>query len=617
MLRTFLFLSLVLLTTAAAPADAQDKKGDPGAEVGRFRPKRFTGTLAPYDLNKEYTENKEKRDAGKPWEFSYILVKEFNDESYPGVEFRWHETSDTFDHIGIREKDKDTVQTVFLGWWSSKNDVQNWGFFHGELERTTRADRFAIIPKAEVAVAIKKSLLDRKLIGGEKDITDVFRYRERMFETDLKDTKITFRTAKYGPVVYGVSVGGKLSLFTEAGREAADGSVALIDIQDKNAIRKGEPGAELVRFRPKRFAGPLTPYDLNKEYTENKKKSDARLFSIYTYFIVKEFNDHYYPGVEFSWHNAGEYFYHVGVREERDTVRTVFLSWVSLSGVHWGFSHGELERTTRADRFAIIPKAEVAAAIKKSLLDRKLIGGEKDITDVFRFRAQKFETDLKFSGIKFPKVEFGPVKYGVSVGGRVYLFTEAGEEADRSVALIDVQAPDESAAGWERSRPKRFTGKLEPYDQNKDFIVKGFNDHYYPGVKFRWHVTSDTRDYIGIREKDKDTVQEVHLGWSSLSEGLLWVIYHGELERTTRADRFAIIPKAEVAAAIKKSLLDRKLIGGEKDITDVFRYRSRKIETDSKNFGIKFPKVEFGPIKYGVSVGEEVYLFTETGEPTK
>ena len=254
---------------------------------------------------------------------------------------------------------------------------------------------------------------------------------------------------------------------------------------------------------------------------------------------------------------------------------------------------------------------------------------------MFRYRAQKFETDLKFSGIKFPKAEFEPIKYGVSVGGRVHLFTEAGQEADRSVALIDVQAPDESAEGWERSRPKRFTGKLEPYDLNKEyrenkeksdagktssamyFIVKGFNDHYYPGVKFRWHETRDTHDHIGVREKDKDTVQEVLLGWSSLSEGLLWVVYHGELERTTRADRFAIIPKAEVTAAIKKSLLDRKLIGGEKDVTDVFRYRAQKFETDSKDIGIKFPEVEFGPVRYGVSVGEEVYLFTETGQPTK
>ena len=185
-----------------------------------------------------------------------------------------------------------------------------------------------------------------------------------------------------------------------------------------------------MRFRPKRFARPLKPYDLNKEYRENKKKQDAGKFSIYTYFIVKEFNDRYYPEVEFSWHTAGNVFHHVGVREERDTVRTVFLRWgrLILNDVQtWGFDHGELERTTRADRFAIIPKAEVTAAIKKSLLDRKLIGGEKDVTDVFRYRAQKFETDSKDIGIKFPEVEFGPVRYGVSVGEEVYLFTETGQ----------------------------------------------------------------------------------------------------------------------------------------------------------------------------------------------
>ena len=216
MLRPFLLCPVLLITAAAAPADAQDKKGDPGAELVRFRPKRFTGPLTPYDLNKEYRENKKKDEEGKAHSYTSFIVKGFADRYYPKAEFRWHVTSDAFRHVGVREKDKDTVQTVFLG-WGSLSEGLTWGFTHGELERTTRADRFAIIPTAEVAAAIKKSLLDRKLISGEKDVTDVFRYRKKTYQTDSKDIGIKFPKVEFGPVKYGVSVGDKVYLFTETG----------------------------------------------------------------------------------------------------------------------------------------------------------------------------------------------------------------------------------------------------------------------------------------------------------------------------------------------------------------------------------------------------------------
>src|SRR5262249_16926062 len=83
------------------------------------------------------------------------------------------------------------------------------------------------------------------------------------------------------------------------------------------------------------------------------------------------------------------------------------------------------------------------------------------------------------------------------------------------------------------------------------------------------------------------------------------------------ADRFAIITDAEVANKIKKSLLEKKLLGNLKDATDVFSYRTRSFSTGQKTSGVRFPNKDFGETKYGVSVGDKVYFFTAKGEETK
>jgi hypothetical protein len=192
--------------------------------------------------------------------------------------------------------------------------------------------------------------------------------------------------------------------------------------------KKEAPGAERATFSPKGFTGKLTAYNLDMVFQENKKKAEAGKPHSYTSFLVKEFSERYYPKAKFRWHRAGRG--HVGIRKKDDnTVQEVFLSWVNLSdGSEWGFFNGELERTTKADRFAIIADAEVAKAIKKSLLGRKLVGDPKDADDVFSYRTRSFSTAQKTSGLKFPDKELGEVKYGVSVGDKVYFFTARGEE---------------------------------------------------------------------------------------------------------------------------------------------------------------------------------------------
>ena len=212
-------LSSPLIMVAASLTVAQETKDTPGTEPVQFRPKAFTGKLTPYDLEKVFQENKKKKEQGKALSYSSFIVKEFSDRYYPMAKFKWHRTSGSFRNVGIRKKANNTVQEVFLSWWSQSDSLQ-WGFFHGELERTTKANRFAVIADAEVGRKIKNSLLDRKLIGDPKDATDVFSYRTKSFTTESKTSSLKFPNKAFGETRYGVSVGEKVYFFTSKGEES-------------------------------------------------------------------------------------------------------------------------------------------------------------------------------------------------------------------------------------------------------------------------------------------------------------------------------------------------------------------------------------------------------------
>lgn len=191
-------------------------------------------------------------------------------------------------------------------------------------------------------------------------------------------------------------------------------------------------GEEEVRWRPDGFTDVLTPYDLEEEFNENKKKEQEGKAHMYTSFLVKEFAEHYYPKAEFQWHRAaGAWARHVGIwNKDEHTVQEVFLHWQSYSdGLEWGFYNGELERTTQADRFAIIADAEVASKIKQDLLNKKVIGDLKDVKDVFSYRTRSFMTESKTSGLKFPDKDFGETKYGVSIGDKLHFYDAMGQNA--------------------------------------------------------------------------------------------------------------------------------------------------------------------------------------------
>jgi hypothetical protein len=217
-IKSLLLSSVTLIIVAATPIAAQDQKDPPGTDRVQFRPKGFTDKLTPYDLEEVFQENKKKAEAGKAHNYSSFLVKEFSGHYYPKAEFQWHRVGGTSSNVGIRKKDENTVQEVFLR-WTSLSDGLEWGFFNGELERTTKTDRFAIIADAEVAKRIKKSLLDQKLIGDPKDATDVFSYRTRSFSTGQKTSGLTFPDKDFGETKYGVSVGDKVYFFTAKGEE--------------------------------------------------------------------------------------------------------------------------------------------------------------------------------------------------------------------------------------------------------------------------------------------------------------------------------------------------------------------------------------------------------------
>jgi hypothetical protein len=184
-----------------------------------------------------------------------------------------------------------------------------------------------------------------------------------------------------------------------------------------------------------------------------------------------------------------------------------------------------------------------------------------------------------------------------------------------------------------RYRPKYFAEKLTPYDLNKEFeknkkleaakqgynyssfFLKEISEQFYPKVAFQWY--GENGDFIGIRKKDKETIQAVYFTYFYLNEGLKMVHYNGELEMTTKDDRFAIIPTAAVTKEIKKNLLDRKWIRDLRDIDDVFVYRTRTMTTASKESDFKFPDESFDTLQYGIQVLNTTYLFTEHGQPAE
>jgi hypothetical protein len=217
-IRSLLLTLVTLFIVAATPIAAQDKQDAPGAEPEKFRPKGFTDKLTPYSLEAEFQENKKKAEAGQAHNIASFLVKEFSVHYYPKAEFQWHRAGSGFRNVGMRKKDDNTVQEVFLS-WMNLSDGSEWGFFNGELERTTKADRFAIIADAEVANKIKKTLLDRKLLGDLQEATDVFSYRTRSFSTAQKGSGLTFPAKDFGETRYGVSVGDKVYFFTTKGDE--------------------------------------------------------------------------------------------------------------------------------------------------------------------------------------------------------------------------------------------------------------------------------------------------------------------------------------------------------------------------------------------------------------
>jgi hypothetical protein len=192
---------------------------------------------------------------------------------------------------------------------------------------------------------------------------------------------------------------------------------------------------------------------------------------------------------------------------------------------------------------------------------------------------------------------------------------------------------DDSIVERVRYRPKNYKEKLTPYDLNKEFeenkklqaankgysgasfALKEFSEKFYPNVAFQWYDSND--NYIGIRKKDKDTIQAVYYKFYYLCDGLRLIHYNGELEMTTKADRFVMIPNAAVTKEIKKNLLERKWIRDNRDIDDVFVYRVRTMETESKSSNFKFPDEKFEVIQYGIQVINSTYLFNENGRPVE
>jgi len=198
-------------------------------------------------------------------------------------------------------------------------------------------------------------------------------------------------------------------------------------------IENGTPAAIESRFRPKGFNGKLTAFNLNREVRLNERKAaDQRSYN-YSSFLVKEFSGHYYQNQEFQWHRVGGSLQrNVGIcKSGENKIKEVYLSWISLSdSLQWGFFNAEIERTTKADQFTIIADHHVANAIRKSMLDRRLMDDLQDITHVFRYRTRTIITEQRSANLKFPAKAFLETKYGVVVGGKVHFFTAQGKKID-------------------------------------------------------------------------------------------------------------------------------------------------------------------------------------------
>ena len=191
----------------------------------------------------------------------------------------------------------------------------------------------------------------------------------------------------------------------------------------------GPLGTKSLQYRPSGFKQKLARYNLAREFQINQRRAAARQSYNYSTFLVKEFQDHYYPKAKFDWYRAGNKSRNIGIRKfDQNKIQEVYLSWTSFAdGLLWGFLNIEIARTTNVDPFAIICGIKVTKAIKKDLLARQLIDSPQHVTDVFSIRVRSFQTEQKTSDLTFPASEFGKTQYGVTIRNKVYFFTAQGE----------------------------------------------------------------------------------------------------------------------------------------------------------------------------------------------
>lgn len=146
------------------------------------------------------------------------------------------------------------------------------------------------------------------------------------------------------------------------------------------------------------------------------------------------------------------------------------------------------------------------------------------------------------------------------------------------------------------------------------FMLRDFMEAYHPGEEFTWQRAANRGfGYVGTRERDADTEQQVYVNWQSFSDGLQWGFTETEITRRLAGDPFAIVADAAARDRIRAALGVDVAAGP----SDVFARRGRSVLTDERVDGIVFPAVELAGDRYGVLTEGRLRWFTPAGEPVE
>lgn len=163
----------------------------------------------------------------------------------------------------------------------------------------------------------------------------------------------------------------------------------------------------------------------------------------------------------------------------------------------------------------------------------------------------------------------------------------------------------------ERAEHERRRSARQPYAITP-FLLHDYLQAHHPDADFVWQrPIGRSFFFVGTRNPNPDSLQQVYVGWQSYSDGLQWGFTEIEIVRHLGTDPFQIVADAAVREKI------RTAVGppGKAGDWDVFLERSRQVFTDQGAERLVFEPAGHDAVRYGVWADGRTRFFTREGTP--